>query len=130
MIGRQTRNLLRQPIWIVIMVVQPIIWLVLYGQLFKRVVDLPGFGSVSYITYLAPGILVMNAFFTAMWSGMAMIDDIDRGVLERFLATPASRISLVLSQVVRTSVTSALQGVIIIVLALALGVDSANGVAG
>ena len=39
MIGRQTRNLLREPIWIAILLVQPMIWLLLYGQLFKNVTD-------------------------------------------------------------------------------------------
>jgi ABC-2 type transport system permease protein len=130
MIGRQGRNLLRQPIWIAIFLVQPMIWLLLYGQLFKRVVDLPGFESGSYVTFLAPGIVAMNAFFGAMWSGMAMINDIDRGVLERFLATPASRVALVLSQVVRAGLTAALQTVVIMLVALVLGVHASQGAAG
>ena len=53
------------------------------------------------MTFLAPAIVVMNSFFGATWSGMAMIDDLDHKVVERFLATPASRFALVLSQIVR-----------------------------
>jgi hypothetical protein len=58
---RQARNLMREPIWIVLLLVQPMVWLVLYGQLFKNVTRLGGFGTTSYITFLAPAIVVMNA---------------------------------------------------------------------
>jgi ABC-2 type transport system permease protein len=130
MLGRQTRNLVRQPIWIFIMLVQPFFWLLLYSQLFRRIVDLPGFGSDSYIDFLTPGIVVMTAFFSASWSGMAMIEDIDRGVIERFLATPARRSSLVLSQVVRAALTAAIQTLIILTLGLALGASMNQGAVG
>ena len=95
MVVRQIRNLMREPIWIAVMIVQPMAWLLLYGQLFKNVTRLGGFGTTSYITFLAPEIVVMNAFFGATWSGMSMIADLDRKVVERFLATPASRLSIV-----------------------------------
>jgi len=130
MIGRQSRNLLREPIWIAILLVQPMVWLLLYGQLFKNVTRLGGFGTTSYITFLAPAIVVMNAFFGASWSGMSMVFDIERKFVERFLATPASRLSLVLSQIVRSALTAAIQGVIILVVATMLGVRVHSGPAG
>jgi ABC-2 type transport system permease protein len=130
MIGRQARNLLREPIWIAILLVQPMVWLLLYGQLFKNVTRLGGFGTTSYITFLAPAIVVMNAFFSASWSGMSMVFDIERKFVERFLATPASRLSLVLSQIVRSALTAAIQGVIILIVAAALGVRVHSGLAG
>jgi ABC-2 type transport system permease protein len=130
MIGRQTRNLLREPIWIAILLVQPMVWLLLYGQLFKNVTRLGGFGTSSYITFLAPAIVVMNAFFSASWSGMSMVFDIERKFVERFLATPASRLSLVLSQIVRSALTAAIQGLIILLVALALGVRVNSGALG
>ncbi len=121
MVGRQTRNLFREPIWIVMMLVQPMFWLLLYSQLFRRVVELPGFETDSYIDFLAPAVVVMTAFFQGTWSGMGMITDLDRGVIERFLATPARRSSLVFSQVLRSGITSVIQGVIILLVALPLG---------
>jgi ABC-2 type transport system permease protein len=130
MVGRQSRNLLREPIWIVVMLVQPMIWLTLYGQLFKNVTRLGGFGTASYVTFLAPAIVVMNAFFGATWSGMSMIVDLDRKVVERFLATPASRVALVLAQIVRSALTAAIQALLILVAALAFGVNVAGGAAG
>jgi len=130
LIARQARNLLREPIWIALLLIQPMVWLVLYSQLFTKLPTLGGFGTTSYITFLMPGIVVMNAFFGATWSGMSMIDDLDRKVVERFLATPASRLAIVLSQIVRSALTAAIQAVIILVVALALGVRVHTGAAG
>ena len=127
---RQARNLMREPIWIVLLLVQPMVWLVLYGQLFKNVTRLGGFGTGSYVTFLAPAIVVMNAFFGATWSGMAMINDLDHKVIERFLATPASRFSLVLSQIVRSALTAAIQAIVILLVSLALGVHIHTGALG
>ncbi|MBD0349086.1 MAG: ABC transporter permease [Thermoleophilia bacterium] len=124
MVGRQARNLAREPIWIVMMLIQPMIWLVLYSQLFRRIVELPGFDTDSYIDFLAPAVVIMTAFFGGTWSGMGMITDLDRGVVERFLATPARRSAIVLSQVMRAAATAAIQGVIILVVALALGAQN------
>jgi len=132
MVGRQARNLMREPIWIALLVIQPLVWLTLYGQLFKRVTHLPGggFGTASYITFLAPAIVVMNAFFGGTWSGMAMITDLDRDVIPRFLATPVSRVALVASQLVRSALISVIQALIILVIALALGVRIDSGLRG
>jgi ABC-2 type transport system permease protein len=64
----------------------------------------------------------MNAFFGGMWSGMGMITDLDRKVVDRFLAAPASRFAIVLSQVVRAGITAMLQTLILLLVGLALGV--------
>lgn len=129
MVGRQLRNLAREPIWIVMMLIQPMIWLLLYGQLFSRVPALRGQAD-SYVEFLAPGVVVMNAFFGATWSGMAMIEDLDRKVVDRFLATPASRVAIVLSQVVRAGLTAVIQALIILGVGYAVGVRVHGGLAG
>jgi len=131
MVVRQLRNISRQPIWVVMMVVQPMIWLILYGQLFKNVGaqgHAPSAGS--YIQFLAPGIICMNAFFGGMWSGMGMITDLDRKVVDRFLAAPASRLAIVLSQVVRAGITAMIQTLILLLVGLALGVRVHGGALG
>jgi len=129
MIVRQLRNLMREPIWIALMVIQPLIWLLLYGQLFSRVGALRG-GADSYVEFLAPGIICMNAFFGGSWSGMAMISDLDRHVIDRFLAAPASRFAIILSQVVRAGLIAVFQAVLLLVLGLALGVRVHGGIPG
>src|SRR5579872_6733636 len=59
-----------QPLYIAFTLVQPIIWLVLFGQLFKKIVLLPGFGASAYVDFLTPGVVIMTVLFGAGWSGM------------------------------------------------------------
>jgi ABC-2 type transport system permease protein len=127
---RHLRALWRQPWWIAVTLIQPIIWLLLYGALFKRVVEIPGFRGGSYIEFLTPGVLVMTAFFSAGWSGMPMIEDIDRGVVDRFLTSPVKRSALISGRLLQGSLSIVIQSVIIIVLALIAGAGFDNGVGG
>ena len=120
---RLMRNLLRQPIWIALMLIQPMFWLLLYSQLFRRITELPGFGTTSYVDYLTPGIAIMTAFFSGTWAGMGTIEDLDRGVVERFLATPARRSAIVFARVLQSAVVATIQAVIILVVGLFLGAD-------
>ncbi len=130
MLVRQARNLMREPIWIALLLIQPMIWLLLYSQLFTRVTDLGGFGTDSYLDFFLPGVVTMNAFFSGTWAGMAMIQDLERGVVERFLTTPARRSSLIASQVARAAITAAIQGLVILVVGLAIGARVHAGVVG
>ena len=57
---RYIRAFVRQPAWVAIALVQPIIWLLLFGQLFKSVVEIPGFQGGSYIEFLMPGVAVIS----------------------------------------------------------------------
>jgi ABC-2 type transport system permease protein len=126
MMNRHLLNLWRQPIWIAVTLVQPVVWLLLYGALFKSVVRIPGFHSGSYIQFLAPGIVVMTALFSAGWSGMPVIDDIDKGIIDRFLVTPAVRRSLILGRLLSGTVIIVVQSLIIVLLALIVGARFPN----
>jgi ABC-2 type transport system permease protein len=127
--ARVLRNLARQPIWIVVMVVQPMFWLLLYSQLFRRVTDLGSFGTSDYVDYLTPGVAVMTAFFSGSWAGMGMIEDLDRGVIERFLATPARRSAIVFGWVLYSGIVATLQALLILLTGLVLGATN-GGVVG
>jgi ABC-2 type transport system permease protein len=127
---RHFRNLVRQPVWIFISLVQPVVWLLLYGALFRRIVEIPGFGADSYIDFLTPGIVVMTCLFSAGWSGMGLIDDIDRGVVDRFLVSPASRGSLISGRLIQGAIVGVVQSAIIILLGLVVGATYPGGIAG
>jgi ABC-2 type transport system permease protein len=127
---RHVRELLRQPWWIAVTLVQPVIWLLLYGALFKNVVRIPGFHGGSYIEFLAPGVVVMTALFASGWGGMPLIDDIERGVTDRFLVSPVKRSALVSGRLVHSSLTIAIQSLIIVGLALIVGASFPGGVGG
>ena len=127
---RHVMELWRQPVWIFVTLVQPVIWLLLFGALFSSVTDIPGFASDDYIQFLAPGVVVMTAFFSAGWSGMGIIEDFNRGVLDRFLVSPVRRSSLITGRLVQNSINIVIQTLIIIGLALIVGAEFANGVVG
>lgn len=126
---RDLRALWRQPWYIAVTLVQPVIWLLLFGELFKSVADLPGFGG-SYIAYLAPGIVVMSALFSSGWSGMGTIEDINRGVTDRLLVSPVRRSALIAGRVAQGAVVIVVQSVIMVGLALAVGASFPGGVLG
>jgi ABC-2 type transport system permease protein len=126
---RHLRELWRQPWYVAITLVQPVIWLLLFGALFKRAVEIPGFGG-DYVDFLTPGIVVMTAIFTAGWAGMAVIEDLDRGVMDRFLVSPVSRSSLIAGRLGMNAVTIAIQSLIVIGLGLLVGARFPGGVEG
>ncbi|GLZ77898.1 ABC transporter [Actinorhabdospora filicis] len=130
MTHRQLKALLRQPGVLVITLIQPMVWLFLFGNLFQRVVELPGFGAGSYLDYLVPGVVVMNAVSSNMWSGMSAIDEIERGTLNRFLTTPVSRAALMNANVIVAALTTALQSAVIVLLGWAAGARYPGGVLG
>lgn len=118
---RQLLALWRQPWFVAITLIQPMIWLLLFGALFKKVVEIPGFHGGSYIDFLTPGIVVMSALFSAGWHGMAWINAIDRGIMDRFLVSPVSRFALIASGVAQQVVVILIQSLIIVGVAAALG---------
>jgi len=121
MSARALRVLIRQPVFVAITLVQPLLWLLLFGALFKHVVELPGFATDSYIDYLTPGVVVMSAVFSAGWNGMGMINDLQRGVLDRFLTTPVRRGPLVAGPVLQAVIVALLQSVVIVALGALAG---------
>ena len=127
---RQVKAFVRQPWYVALTLAQPVIWLLLFGALFKKIVEIPGFGAKSYITFLTPGIVVMSAMFSGGWSGMGMIEDLDRGVMDRFLVAPSSRGALMLGRIAPQVLTTIIQSLILVALALAVGAKFPGGAAG
>jgi ABC-2 type transport system permease protein len=130
MTARHLRELWRQPWFVGVTLVQPVIWLLLFGALFKRIVEIPGFTGHSYIAFLAPGVVVMTAMFNSAWSGMALIEDLNRGVTARFLVTPVRREALIAGRLVKEAVVVVIQSLIIVALALVVGASFPGGVGG
>ena len=127
---RYIRALLRQPAWVGISLTQPVIWLLLFGALFKRTADIPGFSGGSYIEFLTPGVVVMLAISSAGWVGMGFIEDINRGTMDRLLVSPIWRGALNLGSVAQSVLSLIIQSLIVIGLSLAVGAHFHNGLAG
>ncbi|MFF1691607.1 MULTISPECIES: ABC transporter permease [unclassified Streptomyces] len=130
MTQRQLMVFLRQPAYLLITLIQPVVWLFLFGNLFKKVVELGGFGTTTYLDYLIPGVVVMSALSSNMWAGMATLDEIQRGTLNRFLTTPVSRGALMNGNVVSNGLVTAFQSVVIVLLGLLGGAELPGGAGG
>jgi ABC-2 type transport system permease protein len=126
---RGLRVFVRNPAYLGMTLTQPVIWLLLFGALFKAVAQIPGFHG-TYLDFLTPGIVVMLAVSSAGWTGMGFIEDIHGGVMDRLLVAPAWRGALNAGTVLCSALTIVVQTLVIVLLALALGADYAGGVGG
>ncbi|ANJ28001.1 ABC transporter permease [Agromyces aureus] len=128
---RQLRAAVRVPAFVVMNLVQPLIWLLLFGQLFKSVVEIPGFsGGADYLEFLTPGIVVMMALFGSAWAGTSFIEDMNRGVMDRLLTSPTHRGALMVASLVYQAVLTFVQTLIVLGVAWLLGARFDGGLAG
>ena len=130
--ARSVRSLLRQPAYAAITLIQPVIWLLLFGQLFRSVVHIPGFhaDNGSYLEFITPGVILMTALFSSGWAGTVYIEDMDRGVMDRLLASPVRRGAMMIGSLAYQALTTALQTLIVFAIAYAAGARFAGGVVG
>jgi ABC-2 type transport system permease protein len=122
------KKLVRNPILLFFSLFQPIIFLVLFTQLFSSFGIL--LGGVNYTVFATAGIVLQNAFSSAFQSGTAVVDDIKSGFLTKMLATPASRASILLGRLLSDAFRVFAQSLIILVLAYGLGVFPVTGFIG
>jgi ABC-2 type transport system permease protein len=129
--GRQLRAFVRMPGYLVSNLIQPVIWLLLFGQLFKSVVDIPGFsGGDNYLVFLTPGIVMMMALFGAAWAGTTYIQDMERGVMDRFLTSPTSRGALIVATMLYQAVLTIIQTLVVLGVAWLAGARFDGGFVG
>ena len=124
------KKLIRNPILLFFSLVQPIIFLVLFTQLFERFANVPGFPAESYLIFATPGILLQNAFGSALQSGNSIVSDIDSGYLQKMLVTPVSRYAILLGRLTSDAFRVLIQSTIIMVLAFLLGARPVTGLLG
>ena len=126
---RHLRTQVRMKVFIFMNLFQPIVWLLLFPQIFKSLSDMPGIGG-DYLQFLAPGVVVMTVLFGSAWTGMGMLQDIDMGILSKTLATPVTRVSIIASRVIASMVMLVIQALMIFIIAVIMGVDIATGAPG
>lgn len=117
----EVQKLIHDPLELITRAVQPVLWLMLFGEVMARVRGIAP-GNLPYIDYLAAGILAQSALFVAIFYGISAIWERDLGVLQRYLSSPAPRSALVLGKAVSAGVRALSQAVIVYVLAIVLGV--------
>ena len=103
--------------------VQPALWLLIYGEVFTRVRAIPTPEGIPYLAYLAPGIMAQSALFIAIFYGIQIIWERDAGVLTKLMVTPTPRSALITGKAFASSVRSLVQGVVVVIIAILLGVS-------
>ena len=117
----EVRKLRHEPTDLFTRAIQPVLWLLIFGQVLSRIRAIPT-GNVSYLDFMAPGILAQSVLFISIFYGLAVIWERDLGIVHKFLASPTPRGALVLGKSVSAGIRSLSQAVIIYILALLLGV--------
>jgi ABC-2 type transport system permease protein len=103
--------------------IQPALWLLIYGEVFTRVHAIPTPPGVSYLAYLAPGIMAQSALFISIFYGIQIIWERDAGVLTKLMVTPTPRSALITGKAFASGVRSVIQGVVVLIIAALLGVS-------
>lgn len=119
---RQLRLSLRNPAWVIIGLIQPLLYLALFGPLFAKVFDTGLIGGAhNAYGYFVPGLLIMMGLFGAAFVGFTIIADWRNGVIERFRVTPVSRLAILAGRVLRDVVTLLVQALLLVLAGLAFG---------
>jgi ABC-2 type transport system permease protein len=126
---RQLTLMLRQPAWLIIGLIQPILYLVFFGPLLTKVASggLSGFPPGNSYRFFVPGLLIQLGLFGAAFVGFSIIADWRAGVIERFRVTPVNRLALLAGRVLRDAVTLLAQAVILVLAGLAFGLRAPIG---
>jgi ABC-2 type transport system permease protein len=124
---RAMRLSLRNKVWLIIGLMQPLLYLALFGPLLKRIAGLPGFPAGSSWQVFTPGLLVQLGIFGALFVGFGLIAEVRAGVIERMRVTPASRMALLAGRVLRDVVVLVVQSVVLLGAAFAFGLRAPAG---
>jgi ABC-2 type transport system permease protein len=119
--GRQLQLFLRNPVWLIVGVIQPVLYLLLFAPLLKPALNAKT-NAEAYQTFV-PGLLVMLAIFGALFVGFGLIAELRAGVIERSRVTPVSRLALLLGRSLRDVVSLLAQAVLITLLAIPFGLS-------
>ena len=131
---REIKKFFQQKARITMAFVQPIVWLVLMGNMMTGLTNNPMaakmLGTGNYIDFMTPGIMIMTALFGGVMGGTSIIWDRRLGFLNKMLSSPIYRAAIPLGKLLAIGVQIMLQALIIVVLALLLGVHFKTGIPG
>ena len=101
----------------------PLFFLLVLGFGLNSVVRIPGGAGEDYTGFIVPGIVAMSVLFTSVFSGIQIIWDKQFGFLKETLVAPVSRLEIMLGQTLGGATTACIQGLIILVLSLFMGLN-------
>src|SRR5260370_42380360 len=121
------RKLVHDPVELLMRMVQPVLWLLIFGQVFNRTRAIPT-GGISYLDFMSPCILAQSVLFGAIFYGISLILERDLGIVQKFLGSPAPRSALVLGRAISSTGRSLCQMLFVYAIAFLLHVHLLFGV--
>jgi ABC transporter DrrB family efflux protein len=118
MAGRQLRKVLRRPMYVVYLFVQPVIFVLLFRYVFGGAIAT---GGVSYVDFLMPGIIAMTAVFGALTTGLGLTEDLAAGVIDRFRSLPIAHSALLIGRTAADLTTNAVSMAVMLAIGFAVG---------
>lgn len=123
-------HLRRQPYTLSFGLFQPMIWFLLFGQLFKNSVRTPGVPEGQYLAFMTAGVMVLTTTLNSLTGGIELIFDRETRVLHRLLVAPIGRTSLLWSRFAYVLAVSLVQSMLVLAMAWGFGVRVATGLPG
>jgi ABC-2 type transport system permease protein/oleandomycin transport system permease protein len=115
---RQLRKILRRPMYVVYLFIQPVIMVLLFRYVFGSAINT---GRVSYVDFLMPGIIVMTAVFGSLTTGLGFTEDLAAGIVDRFRSLPIARSALLVGRTAADLVTNAFTLILMLAIGVAIG---------
>ena len=115
---------LRNPAWVIIGLIQPILYLLLFAPLLKGISSSRGFPPGGAYNVFVPGLLIQLGLFGASGVGFGLIAELRAGVIERFRVTPVSRFALLLGRALRDILVLVVQSLLLLLLSIPFGLQA------
>jgi len=119
---RKLLETLRQPVWIISDLINPLLYILLFSPLLKNMAD-PALTTAQVLDSFVPGILTLLAFSTGMGSGWTIINELQSGVIEHFRVTPVSRFSILMGAVLNDILAFIVPGILVLAIASFFGFE-------
>ncbi len=117
---REFKRFFRQKTRVLVTIARPLIWLVIVGSGFTKIVDMPG--DMSYTQFILPGIVGMTILFSSVFSTISVVWDREFGFLREMLVAPISRLTIVVGKLLSGTALSVFQATILVILSPLLGI--------
>jgi ABC transporter DrrB family efflux protein len=118
MATRQLRKVLRRPMYVVYLFVQPVIFVLLFRYVFGGAIKAP---HTSYVNYLMPGIIVMTAVFGSLTTGLGLTEDLKAGVVDRFRSLPMARSAVLIGRTAADLTVNLITLIVMLLIGFAVG---------
>ena len=130
LLGRYLTKLVRNPTLFATTMLTPLLFLVLFSQLFQKFSSFLPATAGGYLAYLTPGVILLNAMVVSPQGGVSLANDLNSGFLSRMLLTRVKRVSILLGRLLTDMLMVVAMSVITIIVAVAMGVDISSGLPG